>query len=90
MTTTPASEVIKRASAIFSVVLSRSRFWVRMDIKEDMQANASSNAIKDANSSTMVDFAVSVMWNDVITIRQKPRRFVAVPSMCGDVLLAMR
>lgn len=60
-----------------------------MEIKEKKQEKVSINAITEVNSSIMLDVALFVICNEVITKRQNPSRFAAVDNICCDVLFAM-
>jgi len=60
-----------------------------MEINENKQEIASDNAINDVNSSIILVFEVSEICKEVITKRQNPRRFAAVPKICWDVLFAI-
>jgi hypothetical protein len=53
-----------------------------MEINENKHENDSSKAIKDVNSSTMLDAEALEMCMEVITKRQNPKRFAAVLNIC--------
>jgi len=62
---------------------------VRIDKKENRQEKMSINAMIEVNSSTRLASEKLEMCNDVITKRQKPRRFAAVFKMCSDIFFDM-
>jgi len=72
-------------SSLCSLIL----FFVLMEIKEQIQEQVRAMEIKEVNSSTSVDSALSVKCRAVITKRQKPRRFADVPRICAEVLFAI-
>ena len=57
-----------------------------MDRNENMQEKISSIATMEVNSSMMLASALFAIRREVMTIRQKPRRFAAVFRMCWEVL----
>ena len=61
---------------------SRFIFFVRRDIKENMQEHVSIRAITEVRSSMMLVSALLVILNEVITKRQNPNRLAAVLSIC--------
>ena len=85
----PTSERMNRYSATDSSLFSLSGFDVLIEPKEKIQEQVSNTAIIDVNSSSRCISVRSAIRNDVITIRQNPNRFPAVPRICCDVLLAM-
>ena len=63
---------------------------VRMERNEKKHENESNNAITEVNSSTILVAEVFEMCNEVITKRQKPKRFAAVFKICSDILFAIK
>lgn len=60
-----------------------------MDTNENMQENVSSIAIIEVNSSMILVSLLLVMFKEVITKRQKPKRFADVFNICCEVLFAI-
>ena len=85
----PSREITKRYSAIVSSRFSRFGFEVRRDINEKIQENVSNTPTDEVNLSIICVSVMLEMCNDVITKRQKPRRFAEVFRMCCDVLFAI-
>jgi hypothetical protein len=61
-----------------------------IDTNENIQDRVSIRPIKEVSSSIKLDSVLLVICNDVITKRQKPRRFAEVLRICCDVLFAIR
>ena len=61
-----------------------------MEMNEKKQEHVNSNAITEVNSSIILVAALLVICSEVITKRQKPKRFAAVLKICWEVLLAIR
>ena len=53
-----------------------------MDINENRQDIVSNKAINEVNSSIMLASEMLEICREVITKRQKPKRFAAVPKIC--------
>lgn len=60
-----------------------------MERNEKMQENVSSTATADVNSSVRCFSVRLAICKEVITNRQKPKRFAEVVRMCGEVLFAI-
>jgi len=54
-----------------------------------MHENVSNIAMRDVNSSIILDSDLFVICNEVITNRQNPRRFAEVFKMCWEVVFAI-
>lgn len=89
ISTIPVSEIINMVSAIFSKRCSLILFSVRIEIKEKKQEQVNNSAMMEVNSSIKLDAEVPVICTDVITKRQKPKRFAAVLKICWEVLFAI-
>jgi hypothetical protein len=64
-------------------------FVVLIEANENIQEKVRNNAITEVNSSILVVSAVSVMCKEVITKRQKPKRFAEVFNICCEVVLGI-
>lgn len=73
------------ASLCFSLFV----FDVLMETNEKIQEAVKNRAITDVSSSITWVSILLLMWSEVITKRQNPRRLADVPRIWGDVLLAM-
>ena len=85
----PTSEIIKRKSAIVSNSFSRCPFDVRIEMNEKIQEKVSNTPTTDVNSSMKWVSVMLAICNEVITKRQKPRRFAEELRMCCEVLFAI-
>lgn len=85
----PKSVITKRPSAIVSSRFSRFSFDVRIETKENMQETVNNTPTTEVNSSMICASDRFEICNDVITKRQKPRRFAEVLRMCCEVLFAI-
>lgn len=83
----PISTKIK--SAMVSKCFSRSGLKVLIEINEKRQEKVSNTAIMEVNSSMMCVSIRFAICNDVMTKRQKPKRFAEVANICGEVLFAI-
>ncbi len=78
----PINETTKSKSAILSRVFSFFKSLLFNDIKDKTLEQVKKSAITEVNSS-IKEFAVLLLiCKDVITNKQKPRRFAAVDNMC--------
>ena len=83
----PINPIIKNQSAIVSKNLPLLSLLDFMEINENIHERVNSKATIEVNSSNKVPWFLFVIRNDVITMRQKPRRFPEVFNMCCAVLL---
>ena len=60
-----------------------------MDTNENMQENVSNIAIIEVNSSMRLVSFLFAMFKEVITKRQKPKRFADVFKICCEVVFAI-
>jgi len=60
-----------------------------MEKNEKKQESVSSSATTDVNSSILLDSIFVLKCNEVITKRQKPKRFADVFKICWEVLFAI-
>lgn len=72
-----------------SSLISLLGFVVLIEANENIQEHVRSNAMTEVNSSILLVSAVSVMCKDVITKRQKPKRFAEVFKICCEVVFAI-
>lgn len=89
MINTPISAIRNKLSAILSSRLSLAVFVVLIERYEKIQENVSTVATTDVNSSVRCLSVRLAICKEVITKRQKPKRFAAVFNICGDVLFAI-
>ena len=61
-----------------------------MDKNENKMEIISKTATIDVISSRKLNSALFVICKEVITIRQNPKRLAEVPSMCWDVIFAIK
>jgi len=66
-----------------------SLIFVRIEKNEKKQEKVSNRATIEVNSSILLDSIFELICNEVITKRQKPRRFADVFKICWDVLFAI-
>jgi len=86
----PIKAMIKNKSAIVSSFLSRDElFFVLIERKEDIQENVSKTATIEVISSILCVSLLLLMWIEVITKRQNPRRFAEELKICCEVLFAI-
>lgn len=69
------------ASLCFSLFV----FDVLMETNEKIQEAVKNRAITDVSSSITWVSILLLMWSEVITKRQNPRRLADVPRIWGDV-----
>jgi hypothetical protein len=62
---------------------------VLIEKNENMHEKIRSRATKEVSSSIILTSDLFVMWSEVITIKQNPRRFAEVLKMCCEVVLAI-
>ena len=63
--------------------------FVRIEINENKHEKVRNKATTEVNSSIILEAALLVTCNDVITNKQKPKRLANVGKMCCEVLLAI-
>lgn len=86
---TPMSDTMKRKSAAVSSVCDFFGWDERIEKKDKMLERDKQIATRAVNSSMLLVSDMLVIWNDVITKRQNPKRFTEVFRMCSDVFFAM-
>ena len=62
-------------------------FVARIDMNEHKHEKVNSKATEEENSSMTLLVALLVICNEVITIRQNPKRFADADKICWDVFL---
>ena len=82
MTRIPQREARKIYSAIVSRCCSRSGFNVLIDKNEKKQEKDKRAATTEVNSSMILASVLLARCKEVITKRQKPKRFAEVFSIC--------
>ena len=78
----PMREMIKKQSAVFSRRFSFFSSFVLIEMKEKTQENVNRTATTEVSSSIKCVSVWLAMCSEVITNRQKPRRFAAVFKIC--------
>jgi hypothetical protein len=63
--------------------------FVRIEINENTEETVRNNATMEVSSSTRLFSDLLVKCNEVIIIRQKPKRFAEVPNIWIEVLVAI-
>ncbi len=85
----PVSDAKNNLLPIVSSCCSRLALFVLMDTNENIQEKVRSIAIIEVTSSMILDSALLLICNEVITKRQNPNKFADVLRMCCDVLFAI-
>ena len=86
----PSKAIIKNKSAILSSFFSRDGLsTVRIERKEEIQEKVSKTPTIEVISSILCVSLVLLMWTEVITKRQKPRRVAEELKICCEVLFAI-